>query len=355
MPVGDDSGGGGYAPGTEWKSEKGCYQAQGASAAGVGCAATVPGANPLGSCGGSQLAMAMMQQYQQNWQYPQLQGFGQEGYNSFGQFPSFGSVSNFGQFPSCSGGVGAGGAGAGGSCPATGCGGNSGVGVSEDGGCTPGGCNSASGSGCAGYPGCGGYGASGLGSIASLYQGLYSLYGMYPQAAAGGCWQQQQQQLQQSALQNGRTGFESMRQGSGGSTANMMPGDWMCPVCSDHVFARNPACRRCGAPKPENAVACSLGGAMPPRAGISNNQRALPGDWNCPRCKDLQFARNSQCRMCGCPKPDAGGFDLRGGQGGSVSGGCAGSSAAVATLVDERKRSASRSRSRRSRKRRSRS
>lgn len=29
-----------------------------------------------------------------------------------------------------------------------------------------------------------------------------------------------------------------------------------------------------------------------------------PGDWTCPQCGDLQFARNSSCRMCSAPKPD---------------------------------------------------
>jgi len=27
------------------------------------------------------------------------------------------------------------------------------------------------------------------------------------------------------------------------------------------------------------------------------------GDWRCPRCSDVQFARNSQCRQCGEPRP----------------------------------------------------
>lgn len=35
-----------------------------------------------------------------------------------------------------------------------------------------------------------------------------------------------------------------------------------------------------------------------------------PGDWDCPKCDDLQFARNTECRKCGEPKPrDGGGRD----------------------------------------------
>jgi len=29
-------------------------------------------------------------------------------------------------------------------------------------------------------------------------------------------------------------------------------------------------------------------------------------DWNCPQCGDLQFSKNAQCRLCGCPRPGPG-------------------------------------------------
>lgn len=38
-----------------------------------------------------------------------------------------------------------------------------------------------------------------------------------------------------------------------GSKIPMAPGDWACPSCNDHQFARNRACRRCGAPRPAGA------------------------------------------------------------------------------------------------------
>merc|ERR1719305_1991298 len=34
----------------------------------------------------------------------------------------------------------------------------------------------------------------------------------------------------------------------------MMPGDWLCPKCGDLVFARNIACRRCLTPKPSGGA-----------------------------------------------------------------------------------------------------
>lgn len=37
----------------------------------------------------------------------------------------------------------------------------------------------------------------------------------------------------------------------------------------------------------------------------SGSQQHLPGDWFCPNCGDLQFARNVVCRCCGTPKAQA--------------------------------------------------
>lgn len=40
--------------------------------------------------------------------------------------------------------------------------------------------------------------------------------------------------------------------------------------------------------------------------GPSSEHDMKPGDWACPRCESLQFARNDQCRKCGGLKPVAG-------------------------------------------------
>merc|ERR1719188_2601502 len=69
------------------------------------------------------------------------------------------------------------------------------------------------------------------------------------------------------------------------------PGDWTCPGCNDHQFAKNETCRKCGTPKPMIS---------------SNNQVMKTGDWICPNpdCGDIQFAKNETCRKCSTPRPD---------------------------------------------------
>jgi len=39
--------------------------------------------------------------------------------------------------------------------------------------------------------------------------------------------------------------------GTPASSKPLSPGDWMCPSCNDHQFARNIQCRRCAFPRPE--------------------------------------------------------------------------------------------------------
>lgn len=80
------------------------------------------------------------------------------------------------------------------------------------------------------------------------------------------------------------------------------PGDWTCPQCNDLVFASRKECRRCGTPAPPGRGADGRG-FSPGRPLPANSQKAMPGDWVCPKCRDLQFARNRTCRMCGTEKP----------------------------------------------------
>ncbi|CAK0807953.1 unnamed protein product [Prorocentrum cordatum] len=69
------------------------------------------------------------------------------------------------------------------------------------------------------------------------------------------------------------------------------PGDWICPGCNDLQFARNPVCRQCRTPRPAGA-----GG---------QNTFGEAGDWICSVCGDLQFRRNTECRKCGNTNKDS--------------------------------------------------
>jgi len=72
------------------------------------------------------------------------------------------------------------------------------------------------------------------------------------------------------------------------------PGDWDCPKCGDMQFARNVSCKQCGQSNPKQARTSS---------GIGSNDNMKQGDWNCPSCGDHQFAKNAKCRQCGTAKP----------------------------------------------------
>jgi len=141
---------------------------------------------------------------------------------------------------------------------------------------------------------------------------------------------------------------------------SLKDGDWICPGCFDHQFAKNEMCRKCGTPKsaatitsapspcssafdvveaatPEEVdaflaahpdlqyhaaekLACldprmqkviinqgSLADARNSTAVLLQRCSAMEtmklGDWICPGCYDHQFAKNFNCRRCGAAKP----------------------------------------------------
>merc|ERR1740121_2919061 len=69
------------------------------------------------------------------------------------------------------------------------------------------------------------------------------------------------------------------------------PGDWYCPMCGDLVFAKRTACNSCGYSGP----------GMP---ALPDSKRAgtKPGDWICGSCGDLVFSYRDKCNKCGAPK-----------------------------------------------------
>merc|ERR1711972_807825 len=101
-------------------------------------------------------------------------------------------------------------------------------------------------------------------------------------------------------------------------------GDWICPKCTDHQFAKNQNCRRCGTPNPGcmpmfNMMAQMMNFAATKGASKGKEKGAGKGkekaqartesgtgtSWTCPNCQVLVFRRNSHCQKCGEGKPDS--------------------------------------------------
>eukprot|EP00930_Biecheleria_cincta_P026122 TRINITY_DN1846_c0_g1_i4.p1 TRINITY_DN1846_c0_g1~~TRINITY_DN1846_c0_g1_i4.p1 ORF type:complete len:316 (-),score=63.70 TRINITY_DN1846_c0_g1_i4:240-1187(-) len=173
----------------------------------------------------------------------------------------------------------------------------------------------------AGKPG-GGGGAGGSNMLAQAQ----ALVEMMSQGGGAGAGIQQMMAMAAKSLGGagyaGGGGFGKGSGGKGAANANVEQGDWFCASCGDHQFARNAACRKCGAPKSDTAEDAPGGFNMAALSapsfggGGGGAQPAMPGDWNCPACGDHQFARNSVCRKCGSPKDGAGGAGAFGGGGG---------------------------------------
>lgn len=58
--------------------------------------------------------------------------------------------------------------------------------------------------------------------------------------------------------------------------ADLKPGDWLCPSCGDHQFARNLTCRKCGATK--DGVGTTSGSSSTAAAATAA-ATAAAGDW----------------------------------------------------------------------------
>ncbi|PON36587.1 zinc finger protein [Parasponia andersonii] len=63
----------------------------------------------------------------------------------------------------------------------------------------------------------------------------------------------------------------------------MKKGDWLCPKCDFMNFARNNVCLQCDAKRPKRQL--------------------LPGEWECPQCNFLNYRRNTVCFHCDCKRP----------------------------------------------------
>lgn len=95
-----------------------------------------------------------------------------------------------------------------------------------------------------------------------------------------------------------------------GTSFHMKPGDWLCPTCGDLQFATRSQCRKCGTgpgPTAHSMAAAPVQGYASGGFGNFSHKPVKPGDWYCPSCGDHQYARNTQCRRCGTPNPTPGG------------------------------------------------
>ena len=89
-------------------------------------------------------------------------------------------------------------------------------------------------------------------------------------------------------------------------SSTVKSGDWICPKCKNHNFANKKVCNRtnCEQPKPRGG-----GGRRDTRGRKSGNSKGFenpnmkPGDWNCPKCKNHNFAKREVCNRCDTRKP----------------------------------------------------
>ncbi|RKO91961.1 ribonuclease H-like domain-containing protein, partial [Blyttiomyces helicus] len=84
-------------------------------------------------------------------------------------------------------------------------------------------------------------------------------------------------------------------------SADMKPGDWMCPGCSYHNFASRRSCFKCHTNNPSPSAAFPVNATM-------MSQTLKPGDWICPnpQCKFQNFAARLECMRCRGRKPAMG-------------------------------------------------
>lgn len=83
----------------------------------------------------------------------------------------------------------------------------------------------------------------------------------------------------------------------GGPRNKLRSGDWWCPICQIHKFGFREDCEKCGSKKTDDAVAeVDKIIQKNEEAGLPESFR--PGDWMCPNCKDHIFAKHDTCAKC---------------------------------------------------------
>jgi predicted nucleic-acid-binding Zn-ribbon protein/rRNA processing protein Gar1 len=101
-------------------------------------------------------------------------------------------------------------------------------------------------------------------------------------------------------------GYQSSNSG-GFNNSNMKPGDWSCPKCKNHNFSNKKVCNRTGCEEPKPRGGGGRGrdsrGYQSSNSGGFNDSNMKPGDWNCPKCKNHNYAKRTVCNRCDTRKP----------------------------------------------------
>jgi len=116
-------------------------------------------------------------------------------------------------------------------------------------------------------------------------------------------------------------------------TGESRDGDWPCPGagCGNSNFAWRDACNRCQTARPEGYSGVKegggggggrggggggRGGGGGGRGGGGGGRPMEEGEWRCLSCKNVNWAKRTECNNCHTKKPPPGGEEKRSGRGG---------------------------------------